>query len=80
MKTSTVILFIIVCSRKLIQVSESLQDPTTRKREVKALTRAMKEQNIATGTIVTLTEKSTIETEVGVIEVVPAWQFLLDLR
>lgn len=67
-------------SRKLIQVSESLHDPDTRKREVRALTTAMKEQNIETGTIVTLTEKNTIETEAGVIEVVPAWEFMLALR
>ena len=65
-------------SRTLIQVSESLQNPTTRKREISALARAMKEQDLTTGTIVTMNEKDTVETECGVIQVVPAWEFLLD--
>jgi len=51
------------CSRKLIQMIGSLHDPDTGKREVRALTTAIKEQNIDTGTIVTLTGKSTVETE-----------------
>ncbi len=65
-------------SRKLIQVSESLQNPITRKREVKALVGAMKEQNLTSGTIVTMNEKGAVETEAGVIQVLPAWEFLLD--
>lgn len=64
-------------SRKLIQVSESLDDPITKKREVKALTTAMKEQNLTTGTIVTRNDTRSIETEAGVIQVVPAWKFLI---
>lgn len=66
-------------SRKFIQVSESLENPITRKREVKALTTAMKEQNLTTGTIVTLNDTGTIRTTAGVIQVVPAWKFLLGL-
>ena len=66
-------------SRKLIQVSESLDYPITKKREVKALTTAMKEQNLSTGTIVTRNDTRAIETEVGVIQVVPAWKYLLQM-
>ncbi len=65
-------------SRKLIQVSESLENPITKKREVKALTKAMIEQNLTTGTIVTLNDTDTIESKAGVIQVVPAWKFLLE--
>ena len=65
-------------SRRLIQVSESLHDPVTLKREVRALTTAMREQDLTTGTIVTLNESSVIETDSGEIRVIPAWQFLLE--
>ncbi|MCK4506503.1 MAG: ATP-binding protein [Candidatus Aegiribacteria sp.] len=66
-------------SRKLIQASESLENPITKKREVKALTTAMKEQNLTTATIVTRNDTCTIETEAGVIQVIPAWKFLLEM-
>ena len=67
-------------SWKFIQVTESLEDPITRKREVKALTTAMKEQNLTTGTIVTLNDTGTIRTTAGIIQVVPAWKFLLEIQ
>ena len=68
-------------SRRLIQVCESLVDPRTRKREVLALRDAMAELSLNTAEIVvrsgTISEE--IEAETGVIRVVPAWRFLLDL-
>jgi predicted AAA+ superfamily ATPase len=66
-------------SRMLIQVSESMADPQTRKREVTALAEAMAELKLSTGTIVTRGESEKISLEGRTIEVVPAWRFMLDL-
>ena len=64
-------------TRMLVQVSESLADPKTKKREITALSEAMAEQNINSGTIVTRSESEQVKTESGTIEVVPIWRFLL---
>lgn len=63
----------------LIQVCESLADPNTRKREVDALGEAMAEMRLKTGMIITRSEEARIPTTGGIIEVLPAWRFLLDL-
>jgi len=63
----------------LVQVCESLADPGTRKREVMALAQAMAEHRLNSGTIVTRNEEEVIQVGAGTIEVVPAWQFLLNL-
>ena len=66
-------------TRILVQVCESLAAPQTRKRETTALSEAMAELGLKTGTIVTRNEDERIEDEAGTIRVVPAWRFLLDL-
>ena len=66
-------------SRVLVQVCESLADPQTRKREIRALSEAMSEQGLMEGTIVTRNEDEQMVVESGTIKVVPAWRFLLDL-
>ncbi|MGB3976200.1 MAG: ATP-binding protein [bacterium] len=66
-------------SKILVQVCESLAEPQTRKREIAALSEAMAEQSQKTGTIVTRNEDGRIEVSSGVIEVMPAWRFLLEL-
>jgi len=63
----------------LLQVCESLAEPRTRKRETAALSDAMAELGLKTGTVVTRHEDERIEGEAGTIDVVPAWRFLLDL-
>jgi predicted AAA+ superfamily ATPase len=63
---------------QLIQVSWSLEDPKTRSREISALQAAMRRYDGAESIIVTFDESETIHTEDGVIQVVPAWQWLLD--
>lgn len=63
----------------LIQVCESIADPQTRKRETNALTEAMNELNLSHSTIVTRSEEEKISVGPGMIEVVPAWRFLLDM-
>jgi hypothetical protein len=63
----------------LVQVCESLAEPQTRKREVAALSEAMAEMGLKTGTIVTRNEDERIDTADGTIQVIPAWRYLLDL-
>ena len=65
-------------SRVLVQACESLADPRTRRCEMGALRRAMAELGLRTGTIVTRDEEETVSVDAGVVEVVPAWRFLLD--
>jgi hypothetical protein len=66
-------------SRMLVQVSETMADPQTRKREVTALGTAMTDLGLRSGTIVTRSDEEEIEVDGGKIEVVPAWRFLLNL-
>lgn len=61
----------------LVQVCESLASPKTRTREIVALTEAMEELSIPESTIVTRSEAERIEVQSGVIDVMPAWRFLL---
>jgi hypothetical protein len=63
----------------LVQVCESLADPQTRKRELAALSDAMRELGCKTGTIVTRGEDERIDTNVETVQAVSAWRFLLDL-
>ena len=68
---------------KLVQVCESLADPTTRTRETRALARAMAELDLSSSTVVTREAPSeadrSIEVDGRTIDVVPAWRFLLEL-
>lgn len=57
-----------------------MADSVTRKREVSALQEAMAELNLSSGIIVTRHEEEQIEVEVGEIEVIPVWRFLLMAR
>jgi hypothetical protein len=65
--------------RLLVQVCESLADPQTRKRETMALEEAMTELGLTSGTIVSRSESGQVKIGSGIIEVVPAWRFLLAL-
>lgn len=65
--------------RLLVQVCESLADPKTRQREITALSEAMTELGLKTGTIVTRGDSEQIETATGTIDLVPMWRFLLDM-
>lgn len=64
-------------AKNLVQVCESLENPKTKQREIEALHEAMRELNITTGTVVTRYEDDKIETDVGIINVVSAWRFLI---
>ena len=64
--------------KQLVQVTESLSDGMTRDRELTALAEAMKESGAAAATVVTAGEEETVETEAGVINITPAWRFMLE--
>ena len=64
-------------AQTLYQASLELRDEQTRNREVRALTTAMQETGIKAATIVSLDTEEQIETEAGVIDVVPAWLWAL---
>lgn len=66
-------------SRLLVQVSETLADPATRKRELAALYEAMQELGASQATIVTRADEEHIKQDTGCITVVPAWKWLLEI-
>lgn len=61
----------------LIQVSYTISDPETRKREIKALESAMKSLGMTESLIITIDEREIIETDQGTIRVIPAFEWLL---
>ena len=63
-----------------IQVSYSLRDEETRKREVDALQKLPKRLSCKRRIIVTFDEEETITDSFGTIEVVPAWKWLMDMN
>lgn len=62
---------------ELVQVSVSLSDARTRKREVQALVQACRECGLNSGTIVTLRQEELIQEEGVSIRVIPAWKWFL---
>lgn len=62
---------------ELVQVSVSLSDARTRKREVRALVQACRECGLNNGTIVTLRQEELIQEEGVSIRVIPAWRWFL---
>ena len=65
--------------KQLVQVSETLVDPKTKQREIAALKEAMAELQIKTSTIVTRGESEQVPCDVGTINVIPAWKFLIEI-
>ena len=62
---------------QLVQVSVSLEDGKTRKRETEALEAAMKRFDMAESVIVTMDEEAEFQTSAGTIHAIPAWKYLL---
>lgn len=60
----------------LYQVSTDLNTPSTREREVRALNEAMGETGIRQGIILTLECEENIDTDHGVIKVLPTWLWM----
>ena len=65
---------------ELIQVTYDMTAERTRKREISSLEAGMRFARLECGTIVSLREQETIETDAGTINVVPAWRWLLGER
>lgn len=63
-----------------VQVSESIANPTTRQREIRALLQAMEEVNKSTGMIITKDEKDIFEIGGKTITVLPIYEWLLSDR
>lgn len=62
----------------LIQVTLSLADEQTRKREVAPLLSIMKEHHISQALILTLEEEDLIRVDKEKVQVLPVWKFLLE--
>lgn len=69
--------FYIPEQKLLIQVSYSLSNPETKKREINALIFAMKELNIQHSIIITYDENEEINIEEGQIKFIPVWKWLI---
>ena len=69
--------FYIPSKEALIQVSYSISDEETRKREVLSLLKAAKYLKVNNLTIITYEQEDIINTQGYVINVVPLWKWLL---
>lgn len=59
------------------QVTVSVSDAKTRKREISGLQEAMSAYSLSEGYIITIDEKETIQVAEGIIHIVPAWEWML---
>lgn len=64
----------------LIQSAESMTDAGTMKREIESLLEAMEELKISSGTILTRDEGRIIKTNKKTVKIIPAWEWLLNLK
>ena len=64
--------------KTLIQVSHSVEDDVTLKRELAGLKQVMKEYKLTTGYIITSEQEYTINENNFVIKIIPAYKLLLD--
>jgi len=80
LKRDTEVDFYIPEHRLLLQVAYSINDSDTYQREIKGLSNAMKELDISEGWIITFNEEKNMAINEGTIRVIPAWQWLLDLK
>ena len=62
----------------LLNVSYEMESPATRAREIKGLIEAMKSLSLKEGSIITAEHKDMIKTDVGKINVIPLWEWLLE--
>jgi len=59
------------------QVTVSISDAKTRKREISGLQEAMSTYSLSEGYIITMDEKETIRMTEGIIHVIPAWEWMM---
>jgi uncharacterized protein len=77
-KRKTEVDFYVPSEHQLIQVSYSLSEAETRKREITALLSAMRELGLRSSSIITYDSSETIVIEDSTIQVVPVWRWLLE--
>ena len=65
-------------TKSLYQVCLTLDNPSTRNRELRALVQGMAELRLTQGTIVTLEEEETLNVPEGTISIIPIWKLLLE--
>ena len=70
--------FVIPEENLAIQVSYSMTDPDTKKREIEGLAKLSSAQNVKRMVIVTKDEEEIIDNDGGRIEVLPLWKWLLE--
>jgi predicted AAA+ superfamily ATPase len=63
----------------LIQVVFSMEDPTTRNREIKSLIKGSKDLRCKNLTIISWEEEATEEIDGSKIEIIPVWKWLLEV-
>jgi len=78
LKRKTEVDFYLPEKKHLIQVSYSISNAETEAREIKALRAAMSELEISKACIITYDESREIQVQEGLIEVIPAWQWMLN--
>jgi predicted AAA+ superfamily ATPase len=64
--------------KRLYQVAETIIDPETSDREIRALTAAMEELGLQEGTLITQTEKPPFRVPSGTVYFIEPWRFLLE--
>lgn len=64
--------------RALYQVTQSLSNPSTKKREVDALREALDSLQLDSATILTEDEEGQLDVDGKKIEIIPIWRFMLD--
>jgi len=65
--------------RELVQVCADLEDPATRRRELRALEEGLEDTGCDRAALVTLREEGTVEMGGRTVRIVPAWRWLLEL-
>ena len=65
--------------KELLQVSVSVKDDKTKKREIRGLEKAMAEQQLTHSSLITADEQDNITTESGKITIIPAWLWAIQL-
>jgi uncharacterized protein len=66
--------------KNLVQVSFDLNDEKTRKREVSAIIEAMDEIKVKNAKLVTMNESDILTIEDKTIEIIPAWEYLMNFK
>ncbi len=63
---------------QLTQVSASIREEKTRKRELEALDEAMEEMGMSESTLITLFDEGQEKTRFGTVNIIPGWKWFLD--